>query len=275
MTSGPRVDPELLLSRLSYSHFAELMTIEEQEERAFYEIECVRGAWSVRELKRQIGALYFERSAFSRDPHRLAGLLQADAAALEPKLSFRDPYVFEFLGLRPPEVMGESDLEDALLDRLQAFMLELGHGFCFEARQKRIQTVRRSAFSCASARTTRSSITHSQTYQTRYSCQSIKWSYQLWTSCGIFLTLRQQTSARANVARSSLSNSEKRGCDPSAFGQERTRNECFSRAETGHPPPDVLLDEPMHKRVRSGARGWGLDRGIKRISGSVIGTGGE
>jgi hypothetical protein len=57
MTSGSRVDPELLLSRLSYSHFAELMTIEQQEERAFYEIECVRGAWSVRELKRQVGAL--------------------------------------------------------------------------------------------------------------------------------------------------------------------------------------------------------------------------
>jgi predicted nuclease of restriction endonuclease-like (RecB) superfamily len=139
MTFGPRVDPELLLSRLSFSHFAELITIEKQEERAFYEIECVRGAWSVRELKRQIGALYFERSAFSHDPQRLAGLLQSDAAALDPKFSFRDPYVFEFLGLRPPEVMGESDLEDALLDRLQAFMLELGHGFCFEARQKRIQ----------------------------------------------------------------------------------------------------------------------------------------
>jgi hypothetical protein len=73
MTFGPRVDPELLLSRLSFSHFAELITIEKQEERAFYEIECVRGAWSVRELKRQIGALYFERSAFSRDPQRLAG----------------------------------------------------------------------------------------------------------------------------------------------------------------------------------------------------------
>jgi predicted nuclease of restriction endonuclease-like (RecB) superfamily len=139
MTFGPHADPELLLSRLSFSHFAELITIEKQQERAFYEIECVRGAWSVRELKRQIGALYFERSAFSRDPQRLAGLLQADVPALDPKFSFRDPYVFEFLGLRPPEVMGESDLEDALLDRLQAFMLELGHGFCFEARQKRIQ----------------------------------------------------------------------------------------------------------------------------------------
>lgn len=137
--SRPLLDPELLLSRLSFSHFAELITIEEQEERAFYELECIRGAWSVRELKRQIGTSYFERSAFSRDPHRLAGLLQADAGASDPKLSFRDPYVFEFLGLRPPAVMGESDLEDALLDRLQAFMLELGHGFCFEARQKRIQ----------------------------------------------------------------------------------------------------------------------------------------
>jgi predicted nuclease of restriction endonuclease-like (RecB) superfamily len=139
MTLGPRVDPELLLSRLSFSHFAELIALEKQEERAFYEIECIRGAWSVRELKRQIGSLYFERSAFSRDPQRLASLLQADAVAPDPQFSFRDPYVFEFLGLRPPEVMGESDLEDALLDRLQAFMLELGHGFCFEARQKRIQ----------------------------------------------------------------------------------------------------------------------------------------
>lgn len=139
VTFGTHTDPELLLSRLSFSHFAELITIEKQQERAFYEIECVRGAWSVRELKRQIGSLYFERSAFSRDPQRLVGLLQADAAALDPKFSFRDPYIFEFLGLRPQEVMGESDLEDALLDRLQAFMLELGHGFCFEARQKRIQ----------------------------------------------------------------------------------------------------------------------------------------
>jgi uncharacterized protein DUF1016 len=120
MASGPLVDPELLLSRLSFSHFAELITIEKQEERAFYEIECLRGAWSVRELKRQIGASYFERSAFSRDPHRLAGLLQADATASDPKLSFRDPYVFEFLGLRSSEAMGESDLEGALLDRLQS-----------------------------------------------------------------------------------------------------------------------------------------------------------
>jgi hypothetical protein len=64
MTFGPHADPELLLSRLSFSHFAELITIQKQQERAFYEIECVRGAWSVRELKRQIGALYFERSAF-------------------------------------------------------------------------------------------------------------------------------------------------------------------------------------------------------------------
>ena len=133
------VDPELLVSRLSFSHFAELTTIEEPRERAFYEIECIRGGWSVRELKRQIGAFYFERSSFSRDPGKLADLMQISTGNGDPRLNIRDPYVFEFLGLRPPEVMGESDLEDALLDRLQAFMLELGHGFCFEGRQKRIQ----------------------------------------------------------------------------------------------------------------------------------------
>jgi predicted nuclease of restriction endonuclease-like (RecB) superfamily len=132
------VDPELLVSRLSFSHFAELITIEGPHERAFYEIECIRGGWSVRELKRQIGAFYFERSTFSRDPDRLEDLMRIGTGPGDPKLNIRDPYVFEFLGLRPPEVMGESDLEDALLDRLQAFMLELGHGFCFEGRQKRI-----------------------------------------------------------------------------------------------------------------------------------------
>ena len=136
-TASP-VDPEFLVSRLSFSHFAELITIEEPRERAFYEIECIRGGWSVRELKRQIGAFYFERSTFSRDPDRLADLVQIGTGVGDPKLNIRDPYVFEFLGLRPAEVMGESDLEDALLDRLQAFMLELGHGFCFEGRQKRI-----------------------------------------------------------------------------------------------------------------------------------------
>ncbi|HQL87582.1 MAG TPA: PDDEXK nuclease domain-containing protein [Lentisphaeria bacterium] len=134
----PSLSAERLVTSLSFTHFIELMKCEDPLKRAFYEIECVRGGWSVRELKRQIATLYFERSALSRDKAKLAELAQATAEKAEPRLAIRDPYVFEFLGLKPHEVLRESDVEEALLDRLQAFLLELGHGFCFEARQKRI-----------------------------------------------------------------------------------------------------------------------------------------
>ena len=133
-----QVPAERLVKSLSFSHFAELIPIDEPLKRAFYEIECIRGHWSVRELKRQIGSLYYERSGLSRDKKKLAALAQAGAEQAEPQLAIRDPYVFEFLGIKSREVMSESDLEDALLDKLQDFLLELGHGFCFEARQKRI-----------------------------------------------------------------------------------------------------------------------------------------
>ena len=133
-----QVPAERLVKSLSFSHFAELIPIDEPLKRAFYEIECIRGHWSVRELKRQIGRLYYERSGLSRDKTKLAALAQAGAEQAEPRLAIRDPYVFEFLGIKSREVMSESDLEDALLDKLQDFLLELGHGFCFEARQKRI-----------------------------------------------------------------------------------------------------------------------------------------
>jgi predicted nuclease of restriction endonuclease-like (RecB) superfamily len=123
---------------LSFTHFVELIVIEDDTKRAFYEVECLRGNWSVRELKRQIASLYYERSGLSVDKKRLAELAAAGAEVASPALTIRDPYVFEFLGLKPQEVMGESHLEDQLLDRLQDFLLELGHGFCFEARQKRI-----------------------------------------------------------------------------------------------------------------------------------------
>jgi predicted nuclease of restriction endonuclease-like (RecB) superfamily len=132
------VAPEKLVSGLSYSQLKLLVDIDDDLKRAFYEIECMRGNWSVRELKRQIGSLYFERSGLSRDKRKLARLVRAGVEQAEPKLAIRDPYVFEFLGLRSKETMSESDLEDALLDKLQDFLLELGHGFCFEARQKRI-----------------------------------------------------------------------------------------------------------------------------------------
>ena len=130
--------PQQLVNSLSYSKFKLLVDLEDELKRTFYEIECIRGNWSVRELKRQIGSLYYERSGLSKDKKKLAELVRAGAEIAEPKLAIRDPYVFEFLGIKPREVMSESNLEDALLDKLQDFLLELGHGFCFEARQKRI-----------------------------------------------------------------------------------------------------------------------------------------
>jgi predicted nuclease of restriction endonuclease-like (RecB) superfamily len=127
-----------VLSRLSFSHIVELLQCDDTTKRAFYELECIRGNWSVRELKRQIASLYYERSGLSTDKAKLAALAQEDAERAEPTLTIRDPYVFEFLGLKPQEVMSESHLEDQLLNKLHDFLLELGHGFCFEARQKRI-----------------------------------------------------------------------------------------------------------------------------------------
>ena len=132
------VQPERLIQSLSYSHIELLVDLEDDFKRAFYEIECIRGNWSVRELKRQIASLYYERSKLSRDKEKLAKLVQSSAEKGEPKLAIRDPYVFEFLGLKSAEVMSKSRLEDQLLDKLQEFLLELGYGFCFEARQKRI-----------------------------------------------------------------------------------------------------------------------------------------
>lgn len=133
-----QVPPERLIHSLSYSHIELLVDLDDDLKRAFYEIECIRGNWSVRELKRQIGSLYYERSGLSTNKEKLAELVRSGAEAAEPRLAVRDPYVFEFLGIKPREVMSESELEDALLDKLQEFLLELGHGFCFEARQKRI-----------------------------------------------------------------------------------------------------------------------------------------
>lgn len=128
----------VLLKQLSFTHFETLLSLNDPLKRCFYEIEAVRGGWSVRELKRQIGSLYFERMGLSRDHEALSRLANQHAEINTPRLTIKDPYVFEFLELSPQDVMAESRLEDILLSRLQAFLLELGHGFCFEARQKRI-----------------------------------------------------------------------------------------------------------------------------------------
>jgi len=134
---GESVTPELI-HRLSFTHLSELIQLTDATQRRFYELECIRGNWSVRELRRQIDSLYYERSGLSKNKAKLSAQAHAKAETLQPAQIIRDPYIFEFLGLRSRDVMGESDLEDALLDRLQEFLLEMGHGFCFEARQKRL-----------------------------------------------------------------------------------------------------------------------------------------
>jgi predicted nuclease of restriction endonuclease-like (RecB) superfamily len=123
---------------LSFSHIVELIKIDDPLKRAFYELECVKGTWSTRELQRQIESLYFERSGLSKDKKKLSELVNQKAVQLSPRDVINDPITVEFLGLSDRALVTETDLEQAILDHLQMFLLELGHGFCFEARQKRI-----------------------------------------------------------------------------------------------------------------------------------------
>jgi predicted nuclease of restriction endonuclease-like (RecB) superfamily len=130
--------PEILIAKLSYSHLELLIAIADPLKRTFYEIECIKGTWSVRELKRQIASLYFERSGLSQNPEKLAALVHQKIQPQAPKDIIKNIYAFEFLDLGIQAVVEESDLETALLNHLQYFIIELGNGFCLEARQKRI-----------------------------------------------------------------------------------------------------------------------------------------
>ena len=132
------VPGEKLLSKLSFSHLVELIKIQDHLKRTFYEIECIKGTWSVRELKRQINSLYFERSGMSAKPELLSEMTQQKAETAGPTDIVKSLYAFEFLGLKTKDALEESDLETALLDHLQDFMMEMGHGFCLDARQKKI-----------------------------------------------------------------------------------------------------------------------------------------
>jgi predicted nuclease of restriction endonuclease-like (RecB) superfamily len=138
LKTGLYMPGERIVLKLSYSHIELLLGIDEPIKRAFYEIECIKGAWSVRELKRQINSLYFERSSLSNNPVKLAKLVQEKAKPQSGTDIIKNIYAFEFLDLPVKEIIEESDLEKALLDNLQQFIVELGYGFCFEARQKRI-----------------------------------------------------------------------------------------------------------------------------------------
>jgi predicted nuclease of restriction endonuclease-like (RecB) superfamily len=132
------VPPEKILAELSYTHLVQLLPIKDPLKRAFYEIECIKGSWSVRELQRQIETLYFERCGMSISPEKLVAQLQNSAEVFDIKDIIKSPFTFEFLGLKAKDVVEESDIETALITQLQDFLLELGYGFCFEARQKRI-----------------------------------------------------------------------------------------------------------------------------------------
>ncbi|MFK7904526.1 MAG: YhcG family protein [Chitinophagales bacterium] len=130
--------PEKLIKNLSFSHLVELMKIEDPLKRLFYEIQAINACWSLRELKRQMSSLLYERTGLSSNKQKVLELANTKTHKQLPEDTIKDTYIFEFLGLDQKEVISESDLEKALLDNLQQFMLELGKGFCFEARQKRI-----------------------------------------------------------------------------------------------------------------------------------------
>lgn len=127
-----------LCSELSWSHYRLLMRIDNKERRDYYHEECIKANWSVRQLERQISTFYYDRILASSDKENVAKEIQQ----LEPKPEYekiiKDPYVLEFLDLEANPHFYEKDLEQALIDHLQKFLLELGRGFCFESRQKHI-----------------------------------------------------------------------------------------------------------------------------------------
>lgn len=129
---------QTLSAELSWSHYQKLMRIEDKTRRDFYTEECIKSGWSVRQLDRQINSFFYERLLSSQNKDGVSNEIRS----LEPKPEYekiiRDPYVLEFLNLNPNPNFYEKDLEQALIDHLQKFLLELGRGFSFVARQKHI-----------------------------------------------------------------------------------------------------------------------------------------
>jgi len=131
-------EPGRLSPNLSWTHYRTLLRVDSPDARAFYEIEAIKNNWSARELERQINSLLFERLAKSKDKAGLMKLATKGQEIAAPADVFKDPVVIEFLGLPESHRLVESDLEQALINNLQAFLLELGKGFAFVSRQERI-----------------------------------------------------------------------------------------------------------------------------------------
>ena len=138
LDSDLQIPADKLFSRLSFTHFSLIMGVENPLARVFYELETMKGVWTKRELKRQIDTNYFERSGISSNPAQMSQYVQNKAEQMSLAETIKSPYVYDFLGLKDTEIIEEDELEQALIDHLEEFMLELGTGFCFEARQKRI-----------------------------------------------------------------------------------------------------------------------------------------
>jgi len=129
---------EMLFNRISYSNLSLISQIDDPVKRSFYEIENIKGCWSNRELDRQISSSYFERSGLSKNKAALSAMVKHEAVKLTPVDILHEPVTLEFLGFKSKETWAESDLEEAIINHMQEFLLEMGNGFCFEARQKRI-----------------------------------------------------------------------------------------------------------------------------------------
>ena len=130
--------PNSLISNLSFSHIVELLTVEDPLIRFFYEFECIRNVWSVKELRRQISTNLHIRVGLSTSSEMVLQKLSEITQHPNSVLQLKDPLALEFLGLNAGDYITESDLENSLISHLQEFLLELGKGFCFEARQKRM-----------------------------------------------------------------------------------------------------------------------------------------
>jgi predicted nuclease of restriction endonuclease-like (RecB) superfamily len=129
---------DALRSQLSWTHYRLLMRVEKEATREFYLEECITGNWSTRQLERQINSFYYERLLASRDKKPVKAEIHKLEPGPEPKDIIKDPYVLEFLGLKENKKYLENELEQGLIDKLHDFLLELGKGFSFVARQKRI-----------------------------------------------------------------------------------------------------------------------------------------
>jgi predicted nuclease of restriction endonuclease-like (RecB) superfamily len=131
------ISPEVLISRLSFTHFVELLRAKDPLERLFYEVEAIKNNWSVKNLERAFDSRLYVRTGISTNKEAVIAKFKNQKPTQTIEV-IRDPYFLEFLGLEEKSEYSESELEEAILNHLQQFLIELGTGFCFEARQKRI-----------------------------------------------------------------------------------------------------------------------------------------